>query len=53
MFSPFFDVVAPMKHSPVSYHPWGGYAALLLTVVLLTLISYAILWFASRAINRI
>jgi hypothetical protein len=49
IFGAFFDIVAPSKHlSRFSPHPGGGYAALFLTVVLFSLISYAILWLASR-----
>lgn len=52
IFGAFFDVVAPIEHSRFSPHPWGGYAALLFDVILFSLISYAVLRFASRSVQQ-
>jgi hypothetical protein len=54
IFGAFFDIVAPSKHlSRFEPHPWGGYAALLLTVVLFSLISFVILGVTTRATGKL
>ena len=40
IFGVFFDALFPMEHSQLSPHPWGGYAALIFTVILFSLLTY-------------